>query len=82
MPQRIIDHRNIRPGEAMPGDVFVCVVKLHITHFDDRYRVYQCTYPPQVSTDGIPQGGRLLPTQAEAIAEALFPIAITDLKAE
>jgi hypothetical protein len=72
----IKDYRSVRPDQLKPGDVLVCVVTLHVRYFDDRFAVYQCTYPdPQVSSDGIPQGSKLLPEQADAVAAALFPVA-------
>lgn len=75
---RIVDFYNVRPDELEPGDVMVCTVTLHITHWQDAngnpcYRVYRCAYPPQTS-DGIPQGGALSAPEAQGVALALFPV--------
>ena len=69
----IVSRVNTRPSELKPGMVMVCTVTLHIGYMGG-FRVYQGDFPPQFSEDGIPQGSRISGNQADAVAEALFPV--------
>jgi hypothetical protein len=70
---------DVRPDELEPGDVLVATVTLHVGYpLDDEgkphFRVYRCTYPPQLGHEDVPQGSRVSAKHAKAIAEGLFPV--------
>jgi hypothetical protein len=73
----VVDSYTLRPDEVSTGQVMIATVTIHLDYptrdGKPTYRVYKCRYGGQES-GGIPQGSKLLPEQAKAVAEALFPV--------
>ena len=77
---RVKDFYRTSPSDLQAGDVLVCTVTLHVSHFYQEnsipyFRMYKAGFPPQqTSEDGIPQGIRIFLNEDD-VAKALFPIA-------
>ncbi len=74
----------VRPNELEPGDVLVCTVTLHVSHFlqeDGKpfFKMYWTGFPPETFDGaGVPQGTRISFARKEenAVARALFPVVV------